>query len=452
MTPRARPASRSCWARSRVNRGRSKKASRLHENGLRRLGCRVPRSRSGFLLGTLWQVLIQSGHSFFPKRLHRQLPNSRHELVSRLFARVGHPYWFQSTLKASWAMLSAMNHAEQVPPSPQLAFAYAEHSIVTNAIGWQSRASRYITRSIELRHQFDDKCGHGQSLCYKGIGLFAAARYEEGVSTLAEAVGMLAKTGDLWESNLAHFHKGCCHYGLGDLAQAIAEVRTTFETSIRIGEDSRAHSAIYLWAKAAHGDLPFDELTTSFRSLPEDNLATDHLLMAEGYWHSFHGRTAEALRAFQRAYDLVKDNLAINFHTAEALPLLATALRLQADATQGENRAQSQQLRNLALKFARWSTRITRLFPAYYPYSLRELSLQLAAKGQTKKALKYAEKSLAVAESQMARFEHAQSLLVWGKLASQLGLPEAAEQIRAARAAIEAIERPLGESARRGAS
>jgi hypothetical protein len=52
----------------------------------------------------------------------------------------------------------------------------------------------------------------------------------------------------------------------------------------------------------------------------------------------------------------------------------------------------------------------------------------------------------------MARFEHAQSLLVWGKLASQLGLPEAAEQIRAASAAIEAIERPLGESARRGAS
>ena len=156
--------------------------------------------------------------------------------------------------------------------------------------------------------------------------------------------------------------------------------------------------------------------------------------MAEGYWHSFpQASSAEALRAFQRAYDLVKDNLAINFHTAEALPLLATALRLQADATQGENHRQSQQLRNRALKFARWATRITRLFPAYYPYSLRELSLQLAARGQTKKAHKYAEKSLAVAESQMARFEHAQSLLVWGKLASQLGLPEAAEQIRAAR-------------------
>jgi eukaryotic-like serine/threonine-protein kinase len=424
----------------------------LHESGLRRLGCRVPRSRSGFLLGALWQALIQSGHSIFPKRLHSQLPNSRHELVSRLLARVGHPYWFQNTLKASWAMLSAMNRAEQVPPSPQLAFAYAEHSIVTSAIGWQSRASRYSTRSIELRHQFDDKCGQGQSLCYKGIGLFAAARYEEGVSTLAEAIQMLAKTGDLWESNLAHFHKGCCYYGLGDLAQAISEARTTFETSIRIGEDSRAHSAIYLWAKAVHGDLPFDELRTCFRPLPEDNLATDHLLMAEGYWHSFHGRTDLALRAFQRAYDLVKDNLAINFHTAEALPLLATALRLQADATQGENHAQSQQLRNRALKFARWATRLTRLFPAYYPYSLRELSLQLAARGQTKKALKYVEKSLALAESQMARFEYAQSLLVRGRLANQLGLPEATEQIRTARAAIESIEQPLKEIARRGAS
>ena len=59
--------------------------------------------------------------------------------------------------------------------------------------------------------------------------------------------------------------------------------------------------------------------------------------MAEGYWHWGHGRTDEALAAFRRAYDLVKDHLVINFHTAEALPMLATALRLHADAIRGED-------------------------------------------------------------------------------------------------------------------
>ena len=156
-------------------------------------------------------------------------------------------------LKDTWAGLSALNRAEQLPPSPQLAFACALHGLLSNVIGLHSRASRYIARSIELRHQLDDRWGIGQSLCYKGIGLFAAARYEEGLAALDESLGMLARTGDLWESNLARFHKGCCHYGLGDLDAAIAEARTTFEASIRIGEDSRAHSALYLWAKATRG-------------------------------------------------------------------------------------------------------------------------------------------------------------------------------------------------------
>ncbi len=208
-----------------LKQGSIERSVAFFESGLRRLGYRVPRSRSAFLLGTLWQVLIQSGHTFFPKRLHRLLPSTRHELTIRLLMRVAYSYWFQNTLKSSWAMLSALNRAEQVPPSPDLASAYSQHCLLSHAIGLHSRASRYVARSIELRHQLDDRWGIGQSLCCKGIGLFAAARYEEGLATLVESIRLLAKTGDLWESNLVHFHKGCCHYGLGDLDGAISEAR-----------------------------------------------------------------------------------------------------------------------------------------------------------------------------------------------------------------------------------
>jgi hypothetical protein len=41
------------------------------------------------------------------------------------------------------------------------------------------------------------------------------------------------------------------------------------------------------------------------------------------------------------------------------------------------------------------------------------------------------------------RYEHAQSLLVRGTIACRLGLPEADEQIRAAEAALAALERPV---------
>src|SRR5437899_4346340 len=96
-------------------------------------------------------------------------------------------------------------------------------------------------------------------------------------------------------------------------------------------------------------------------------------------------------------------------------------------------------LRQRADRVAKWATRLTWLFPAAYPLALRERSLILAASGQTTRALKYADKSCAVAERQKARYEHAQSLLLRGKLARQLGHPEADEQIRAAEAAIQAI-------------
>jgi hypothetical protein len=97
-------------------------------------------------------------------------------------------------------------------------------------------------------------------------------------------------------------------------------------------------------------------------------------------------------------------------------------------------------LRRRAYRLAKWATRITYLFPAAYPVALRERSLILAACGKTGKALKFADRSCAVAAAQNAKYEHAQSLLVRGTIARQLGLPEADEQIRTAEAALDAIE------------
>ena len=75
-----------------------------------------------------------------------------------------------------------------------------------------------------------------EPVCYKGIGFSAAARYEEGVSTLAEAVGMLAKTGNLWESISLTSTKAAATMAWEILPRRSRKARTTFETSIRVGE------------------------------------------------------------------------------------------------------------------------------------------------------------------------------------------------------------------------
>ena len=124
-----------------------------------------------------------------------------------------------------------------------------------------------------------------------------------------------------------------------------------------------------------------------------------------------------------------------------ALPELATALRLHAEAIEANDLEQSKLLRRSAYRLAKWAARIMQFFPAAYPMTLREWSLNLRDQGYLRKALKVADKSCAVAESQKAKFEHAQSLLVRGQIAQQLGRPEADDQIRTAEAAIEAMDK-----------
>ena len=100
---------------------------------------------------------------------------------------------------------------------------------------------------------------------------------------------------------------------------------------------------------------------------------------------------------------MVRNTLCVNSHTILVMPALAMGLRLHADAVQHTDAQQSEPLRKRAYRVAKWAVRITRLFPAAYPYSLRELSILLAASGKMRKALKVADRSCAMPRSDHAR-------------------------------------------------
>src|SRR5262249_42128429 len=139
------------------------------------------------------------------------------------------------------------------------AVSYGGHAMLMSMGGWQRRFSRYSAKSLALAQEFDDRLIRGISFGYSGIGSYAAGEYEEGVVCLNEAIDAFEKVGDLWQLHLAHFHRGCCHFGLGRLAEAVADARWTFASSTRLG-DSRMLCSSYLWARATRGNLPFEEI------------------------------------------------------------------------------------------------------------------------------------------------------------------------------------------------
>ena len=413
-----------------------------HEQGLRRLGHWIPRTPFGLGLGILKESLIQCWHSLLPGRLYRKPFNNRLDLTVRIMNDSTPMYLFQSTLNFVWVHFAGMNRAERLPSSTRLARIYALHGTLMSMLGWKGRFFRYSNKSQALLQDSDDLLLKGICRNCDGIGLYAAAVYEEGLVRLSEAIDAYEKAGNLWELHLAHFHQGCCHFGLGDLADAVAEARWTFASSARLG-DSRTLCSGYLWARATRGNFPFEQLKSCYPCRPDDVMSTVHGIMAEGHWHRFHGRTAESLQMFEHAGELIRKSYCVNSHMIVALPELATALRLHAAAVESKDPQHSEQLRRRSYRLSKWAARIMRLFPAVYPMALRELSQILVVKGKSAKALKVADKSCAVAESQKAKFEHAQSLLVRGRIARQLGRAEADEQIRTAEAALDAMENSI---------
>ncbi|HEV3144733.1 MAG TPA: protein kinase, partial [Gemmataceae bacterium] len=370
--------------------GELDKSVSYYDQGLRRLDFWVPRSTAGYLYGALREALIQLAHTVWPSRLHRNPPSMRSRTILRHLFRESHALTFKNTFKMIWCHLAAMNCAERVKPFRGLTHVYAFHCCIMAMMGLNARGRKYGEKAANLANTFDDVWGMGQYFAYSGIGHFASARYEEGIESLTGALTSFEKAGDLWEVNLAHFHKGCCHFGIGKLAEAVKEARLSFTSSARLG-DSRVFCSSYLWARATRGSLPFEAVSSCYPNRPDDVMSTVHGIMAEGHWHTYHGRSEEALKAFDRAATMVRTTKCINSHMILTLPELAGAVRRHADAVEATDPQQCAQLRKRAYRLAKWSTRIIRIFPAAYPLALRERAMILAAYGKSKKALKWAD-------------------------------------------------------------
>ncbi len=136
----------------------------------------------------------------------------------------------------------------------------------------------------------------------------------------------------------------------------------------------------------------------------------------------------------------------MNAYVAPNLAWLATALRCQAEGQPPYAVQQRRVLLDRAARAARRALRVARWLQNDRPHALREYGRILALQGKTRRALRCFAKSLAVAQRQGARYEHAQTLLADGQLRQSLGQPAAEQQVAAALTVLAAIAVPVEES------
>lgn len=409
-------------AETSIKQGKLDEGRVVLEKSLRSLGFWIPRTRFGLMLGLGKGVAVQAGHTLFPRRLHRKIPNPRAALAARMYSRLNHVDTFQNTFRWMWSTVTGLNLAERYPSSYELGFAYGIHGMLLTMLGWfGNRGKRYAEKGIKIATEMADYRLLAQCKTYEAISKLATGQYDAGLQACNESIEGNRKVGEVWEGNLARFHLACCHFQLGELDLAINEAQQTFESSANTN-DSRTMCSSWIWARATGGDIPFDKLRACIPIRPDDVMSTVHALLAESHWYGFHGEFEKALKLCERATALVRNSGCVNSHTILVLPMLAKACRERAIDLATSDIKSSRNLLKRAGRLAKWATRITWLIPVAYPVSLRERSLCAFAVGKMKPALRFAELSCKVAHQQNARYEFAQSNLLRAKLKNELGI------------------------------
>jgi two-component system sensor kinase len=413
------------------------------EQALGLLGYKVPRWSVGFFLRVMWEAIVQVLHTLLPVLFlaRRSLEAVEKELLAiRLHNRLAYAYWFgKGKVPCLWAHLRGMNLAERYPPTLELAQAYSIQAPVMSLVAYFSRGITYAQKSFVISRSLGDLWGQGQALHFTGLVFYAASRFEECIEKCREAVRLLERTGDIWEVNIARTHIAASFYRLGDLPGAVAEARRIHQSGLELGDIQASGITLDIWSLASGGQVSEETLQTELHRPRADVQVSAQLMLAEGVRLFRLDRVEEAATVFETALQLAESKGVTNAWTYPVCPWLVSALRRQVEKTSNWTPERRTLLLKRASKMAKKALKIARMFQNDLPHALREAGLVAAMQGSVRRARKHLDESLAVAERQGARFEHAQTLLARGRIGLEVSWAGADDDVKDARQALRTL-------------
>ena len=383
-------------------------AARYLEGALRDLGCSVPRNRVAMLVAALREVAVQTLHTLMPRFFLARRPREgadREFLAIRMHSRLAYVYWFSAgKIPCAWTHLREMNLAERYPPTPELAQAYSEHAPVMTMAPWYTRGVAYARRSHAIRSGLGDVWGQGQSLNFFGVVLYASSRYADCIEQCSEAVRLLERTGDRWEQNTATWHLVFSYYRLGELDTAVKLARELYASATAIGDQTAAGVVLSGWARASSGQVPEEFVAAELARDNGDAQTAAEVHLADGVRLLFAGEVDRAVERLEQATKIVAAAGLRQEYVAPVKPWLASALRMQLEATDRHDPRARARLHRAA-RAARQAERLSRAYRNNRPHALRERALVADLQGRRRRAERLLARSLAVADQQGAAYE-----------------------------------------------
>ena len=274
-------------------------------------------------------------------------------------------------------------------------------------IPWYARGLRYAGRALAIRQDLGDIWGQGQSLNFYGVVLYASSRYRECIEACRESVRLLERAGDRWEQNTATWHQVFSHYRLGELSTAQDMARELYYSSSAIGDITAAGAALSGWARSGLGQIPEAFLAIEMGRNLGDAQTSVEVHLADGLRLLYSGEIDQAVGQLREADDIAAKAGMRQEYVAPVKPWLATALRMQVEATNVQQPQERKRLLRSATQAARVADRLARSYGNNRPHALRERGQLAALRGRTARARRRYAQSLAVSEAQGADYESA---------------------------------------------
>ncbi len=404
-------------------RGQMQNAAKYYASALALSGVKVPHSSASMILGLLQQVVRQACHSFFGLRKSRPPAQIVQRLRWNLFSRLAHTYWFsRGPLWTLMAHLRGMNEAEGCEDSAELAKAYSEHGPVCSLLGQFRRAEEYSQRSLDIRIKMNDAWGQGQTLSYCGVVKLAASRFEECFAVSMEAVELLQKAGDAWETNMARYQGANALYRLGRFREAADHAHQIHLSGLEIGDAQAAGISLDILMRTAPGMVNEEVVESQAAIVRTDAQSHAQTQLALALLRLRQERMDEAVQILEDTISRCKKAGHLNTYISPCYVWLATARRMAFLATSPQKFTLWHQRFEQAKRSIIQACRVAKKYRSDLPHAYRERAWLYVLEGHLVQAKKLFSLSLSVAKEIDSPMEEYETLRCLNEISKELGV------------------------------
>ncbi len=200
------------------------------------VGRPLPATNSLMALGLMANALLQAGHRIAPERITPRAADERaalleatraYDLLMQIAYQDGGP------IPVLHATLSALNLAERVGPSPELALAYANAHGTAGIIPLHGLAETYARRARETLRAVPDRAVETWLLLMNGVYRLGSGRWEEAREALEEAASIAEELvfKRRWEEAIGTL--SALHFLRGDFEKARLACESYYASTLR---------------------------------------------------------------------------------------------------------------------------------------------------------------------------------------------------------------------------